>query len=114
MFCYKQNTAYEMRISDWSSDVCSSDLMSRHSAQLTLTMPANKTRAVLPRGSWHEPEIYAALADFGVRGLAWELLRRNPDYPGCELIGDLPQIAGAAFTARWGLHFRRSAVPARV
>src|SRR3546814_3199542 len=30
MFCYffffKQKTAYEMRISDWSSDVCSSDL----------------------------------------------------------------------------------------
>src|SRR3546814_17170837 len=25
-FCFKQNTAYEMRISDWSSDVCSSDL----------------------------------------------------------------------------------------
>src|SRR3546814_21058837 len=25
-FC-KQNTAYEMRISDWSSDVCSSDLL---------------------------------------------------------------------------------------
>src|SRR3546814_1807999 len=24
---YKQKTAYEMRISDWSSDVCSSDLM---------------------------------------------------------------------------------------
>src|SRR3546814_4894307 len=28
MFCFyfKQKTAYEMRISDWSSDVCSSDL----------------------------------------------------------------------------------------
>src|SRR3546814_2014861 len=27
LFCfYKQKTAYEMRISDWSSDVCSSDL----------------------------------------------------------------------------------------
>src|SRR3546814_1358545 len=25
-FFYKQKTAYEMRISDWSSDVCSSDL----------------------------------------------------------------------------------------
>src|SRR3546814_8014160 len=25
-FCYKQKTAYDMRISDWSSDVCSSDL----------------------------------------------------------------------------------------
>src|SRR3546814_4551664 len=28
-FCFKQKTAYEMRISDWSSDVCSSDLASR-------------------------------------------------------------------------------------
>src|SRR3546814_508042 len=26
-FCFKQKTAYEMRISDWSSDVCSSDLI---------------------------------------------------------------------------------------
>src|SRR3546814_12359015 len=25
-FCFKPETAYEMRISDWSSDVCSSDL----------------------------------------------------------------------------------------
>src|SRR3546814_17249890 len=25
--CFKQKTAYEMRISDWSSDVCSSDLL---------------------------------------------------------------------------------------
>src|SRR3546814_14576563 len=31
-FCvifFKQKTAYEMRISDWSSDVCSSDLLLR-------------------------------------------------------------------------------------
>src|SRR3546814_1007011 len=28
-FCFKQKTAYEMRISDWSSDVCSSDLATR-------------------------------------------------------------------------------------
>src|SRR3546814_10613321 len=26
-FFFKQKTAYEMRISDWSSDVCSSDLV---------------------------------------------------------------------------------------
>src|SRR3546814_5324765 len=26
VFFFKQKTAYEMRISDWSSDVCSSDL----------------------------------------------------------------------------------------
>src|SRR3546814_5721576 len=28
-FFFKQKTAYEMRISDWSSDVCSSDLPPR-------------------------------------------------------------------------------------
>src|SRR3546814_18200753 len=28
-FFFKQKTAYEMRISDWSSDVCSSDLPAR-------------------------------------------------------------------------------------
>src|SRR3546814_15023536 len=27
MFFFKQKTAYELRISDWSSDVCSSDLV---------------------------------------------------------------------------------------
>src|SRR3546814_14933716 len=36
MFClfffFKQKTAYEMRISDWSSDVCSSDLARREPA----------------------------------------------------------------------------------
>src|SRR3546814_14310651 len=50
-FFFKQKTAYEMRISDWSSDVCSSDLMtilnagkleqpSAYSAQPTLTTRA--------------------------------------------------------------------------
>src|SRR3546814_3172342 len=32
-FFFKQKTAYEMRISDWSSDVCSSDLRDRSRAQ---------------------------------------------------------------------------------
>src|SRR3546814_10110094 len=30
VFFFKQKTAYEMRISDWSSDVCSSDLPCQH------------------------------------------------------------------------------------
>src|SRR3546814_10730256 len=34
-FFFKQKTAYEMRISDWSSDVCSSDL---HSSPFPLAM----------------------------------------------------------------------------
>src|SRR3546814_2264958 len=32
-FFFKQKTAYEMRISDWSSDVCSSDLLLRRRRQ---------------------------------------------------------------------------------
>src|SRR3546814_983253 len=35
-FFFKQKTAYEMRISDWSSDVCSSDLfIGRSTAAVT-------------------------------------------------------------------------------
>src|SRR3546814_11213079 len=36
-FFFKQKTAYEMRISDWSSDVCSSDLLTFNVHNYTLT-----------------------------------------------------------------------------
>src|SRR3546814_5248217 len=35
-FFFKQKTAYEMRISDWSSDVCSSDLVAEAAARAGL------------------------------------------------------------------------------
>src|SRR3546814_2537053 len=40
-FFFKQKTAYEMRISDWSSDVCSSDLnaMPMHRGIFIQTVP---------------------------------------------------------------------------
>src|SRR3546814_8820980 len=38
-FFFKQKTAYEMRISDWSSDVCSSDLGPRGQTQGRCTGP---------------------------------------------------------------------------
>src|SRR3546814_7046987 len=34
-FFFKQKTAYEMRISDWSSDVCSSDLLALRNPDFT-------------------------------------------------------------------------------
>src|SRR3546814_3680711 len=34
-FFFKQKTAYEMRISDWSSDVCSSDLLAQDAQAAT-------------------------------------------------------------------------------
>src|SRR3546814_5386256 len=37
-FFFKQKTAYEMRISDWSSDVCSSDLRRETMTKPPLTL----------------------------------------------------------------------------
>src|SRR3546814_12131821 len=37
VFFFKQKTAYEVRISDWSSDVCSSDLLRRISSSSAMT-----------------------------------------------------------------------------
>src|SRR3546814_1861033 len=48
IFFFKQKTAYEMRISDWSSDVCSSDLrqalrlLTRAGERSSLVMAASK------------------------------------------------------------------------
>src|SRR3546814_4204157 len=42
-FC-KQKTAYEMRISDWSSDVCSSDLLSPIRAMSNVREPRQRTQ----------------------------------------------------------------------
>src|SRR3546814_7517954 len=36
VFFFKQKTAYEMRISDWSSDVCSSDLLAATGCHVAL------------------------------------------------------------------------------
>src|SRR3546814_3228588 len=44
VFFFKQKTAYEMRISDWSSDVCSSDL------NVTLTLGSDKAPVDILRG----------------------------------------------------------------
>src|SRR3546814_5183146 len=42
-FFFKQKTAYEMRISDWSSDVCSSDLLHRNVSLLLKTADSAMT-----------------------------------------------------------------------
>src|SRR3546814_6174762 len=44
-FFFKQETAYEMRISDWSSDVCSSDLPdASYSARMTMAVEIGRTK----------------------------------------------------------------------
>src|SRR3546814_1945077 len=54
LFFFKQKTAYEMRISDWSSDVCSSDLFTIDLAHKDLSLAltaANAARVPLPVGA---------------------------------------------------------------
>src|SRR3546814_8043213 len=43
VFFFKQKTAYEMRISDWSSDVCSSDLRVASLKELKLRINSVKS-----------------------------------------------------------------------
>src|SRR3546814_16606066 len=62
-FFFKQKTAYEMRISDWSSDVCSSDLIGK--------LPDPTTAAALQRvpGVQVSTNRNNELGDVRVRGL---------------------------------------------
>src|SRR3546814_3317624 len=62
-FFFKQKTAYEMRISDWSSDVCSSDLRARPGTQVSLRPGAGVFRATRPASSacWAENSARAGI-----------------------------------------------------
>src|SRR3546814_1839725 len=73
IYFFKQKTAYEMRISDWSSDVCSSDL--KHLFLSPPRLPFRHTgmceRGIMP-GSVHAVEtqlahVAAVPAVFGQR-----------------------------------------------
>src|SRR3546814_6487701 len=48
LVCFKQKTAYEMRISDWSSDVCSSDLNSANGPCRAASTPQLSTASIAP------------------------------------------------------------------
>src|SRR3546814_11126878 len=70
LFFFKQKTAYEMRISDWSSDVCSSDLITDGVQWLVDQGIADPKRIAIYGGSYggyatlagitYTPELYAA------------------------------------------------------
>src|SRR3546814_8290989 len=48
-FFFKQKTAYEMRISDWSSDVCSSDLRSTNYGLICSMSPISHSPSTSPK-----------------------------------------------------------------
>src|SRR3546814_6388050 len=63
-FFFKQKTAYEMRISDWSSDVCSSDLCMSD----TLAFMIADTSRLLRRSFDERTRV------IGITGAQWRLL----------------------------------------
>src|SRR3546814_15359798 len=55
-FFFKQKTAYEMRISDWSSDVCSSDLRRQdhdRGGDIAAGLHPRRGRLACDRGTHH-------------------------------------------------------------
>src|SRR3546814_3906084 len=63
VFFFKQKTAYEMRISDWSSDVCSSDLVDlRPSRQVQLRPVRQEIETGLRQ--FHPPLAHQPLVQF--------------------------------------------------
>src|SRR3546814_9017125 len=55
-FFFKQKTAYEMRISDWSSDVCSSDLLAVSILVFFLLEVNGEAVAIKVLGPYTSPE----------------------------------------------------------
>src|SRR3546814_7794156 len=53
---FKQKTAYEMRISDWSSDVCSSDLLTAYLQPLLVVVLPETTEQVSRILAWCHAE----------------------------------------------------------
>src|SRR3546814_1856982 len=85
-FLYKRKTAYEMRISDWSSDVCSSD------------------RLALRMETWAEARV---ILMFHVVGTAMELFKTSVGswiYPEASVLrlGGVPLFTGRSEERRVG------------
>src|SRR3546814_1372489 len=78
-FFFKQKTAYEMRISDWSSDVCSSDLAARVGDRRKHAMPGG-FGFLLAR---EQPDFEAG---FGRRGDEVGAVRRVADGGGGDAL----------------------------
>src|SRR3546814_6438491 len=76
-FFFKQKTAYEMRISDWSSDVCSSDLLTAPALAPSLDQVGRPDHAARDA---HRPEQLRNLLAIG-RRLNFQIDKPRPLAP---------------------------------
>src|SRR3546814_10683658 len=91
VFFFKQKTAYEMRISDWSSDVCSSDL----------NYPSRPVTVVVPFGAGGTTTTLARLmADQLAEKLGQPFIVENRPGAGGNIAFDFVEIGRASWWER--------------
>src|SRR3546814_1046352 len=111
IFFYKQKTAYESRISDWSSDVCSSDLILRavdelHRAELRAVVFQRQPEGHAPRAVNRESDVVLMKAGRTIAGIAGFLggrkLRREEirEVADADMRATTQQLSGAFADAR--------------
>src|SRR3546814_5963151 len=91
IFFFKQKTAYEMRISDWSSDVCSSDLPAE-----TCVLARALERHAATRGT----DTYAAFEDGARWSFADTLAHVRTSAAGLQALGVRQEIGRASCRER--------------
>src|SRR3546814_12682176 len=109
VFFFKQKTAYEMRISDWSSDVCSSDLYTRNTvsgastAQLVILL-VDARKGVIAQTRRHA----AVLALLGVSKLVLAVnkidLVENPESSEERRVG---KVCVSTCRSRWAPSYKK-------
>src|SRR3546814_5932398 len=78
-FFFKQKTAYEMRISDWSSDVCSSDL-DRDNPVILFIHGGSASPLMPTTWEFQRPlEEYFTVVNYDQRGAGKTFLANDPD-----------------------------------
>src|SRR3546814_10707479 len=97
-FFFKQKTAYEMRISDWSSDVCSSDLFDHLSGNVKVVFIFGNGLAICLQGTVHhdagKTQVDGALANGGRLAV---ILVHDHGNVGVGFYGSLDQILQEVF-----------------
>src|SRR3546814_7402262 len=96
VFFFKQKTAYEMRISVWSSDVCSSDLLKEFGrAARTGTIPGG----IIENGKLHIDKLRADTPE-GAEDLVLDLYQQLPPARITDLLLEVDERTGfsEAFT----------------
>src|SRR3546814_9434521 len=96
-FFFKQKTAYEMRISDWSSDVCSSDLIGHAQyREVQNRVGPTSARSIRRRSTL----VFAATA----QGFSWWLAHAASANPqatdGCAMSAPIDRLTPMRWTRR--------------